>query len=105
MIVCFNLNGLGTFGLLHLFHSLGHHPIWRLGDTLAAAKQCRSEITRFANLAQGDVFQNIDFVANSSRVLDELSRDLGLTMSRVNLFPGSSLPENQPVEFALAWLI
>ena len=54
VIVCFNLNGLGTFGLLHLFHSLGHHPIWRLGDTLAAAKQCRSEITRFARvLARG----------------------------------------------------
>jgi glycogen synthase len=98
VIVCFNLNGLGPFGLLHLFHSLGHHPIWRIGDTLAAAKQCRSEIARFAKVfGTAEVFKNINFTAPASRVLDELSQDVGLTMGPIHLWPGS-FRRRQPVD-------
>jgi glycogen synthase len=97
-VACFNLSGLGPFGLLHLFHSLGHHPIWRIGDTPAGAKQSRSEITRFSRIFDtDDVFKDINFVAISLRVMDELSRDIGLRMGPVTLLRGSFL-QNPPLD-------
>src|SRR5262249_31898515 len=82
----------------HLFHSLGHHPIWRIGDTPAGAKQSRSEITRFSRIFDtDDVFKDINFVAISLRVMDELSRDIRLRMGPVTLLRGSFL-QNPPLD-------
>jgi glycogen synthase len=88
VIICFNLAGLGAFGLLHLFHSIGHRTVWYIADTLAGARQSVAEIARFARIfGTGDVFENIIFVAASSRVAAELTMDVGLPIDIKALIP------------------
>jgi hypothetical protein len=82
-VFCFNLSGLGAFGMLHLLHALGHQPLWFVGDTLMAAKSRSAAIARFAAvLGTRAIVQKIFVVAEASAAPRELACDVGMPLSR-----------------------
>lgn len=86
--LCFNLKGLGVLHILNIFDVFDLTIVWYIMDILKCSDITRKHFNQYSVLMNTEsLFNKINFISPSSRLVEEFEADLEVSLRHVELIP------------------